>query len=342
MATSAADEVRREPVEGRADQGAAVRRRPFRFGLAPLETPTSKAAWQDLARKAEALGYAVLTVGDHMGRSAAPLPLLLSAADATTTLRVGTHVLANDFRNPAVLAKEAATLDLLTDGRLELGIGVGWPAGSAFASDYDEIGVTLAPPGTRLARLGEALRILRTYLTEDAPLDYRGTHYWVKGLLPYPRPAQRPGPPLMVAGAGPQLLRLAARYADIVNFAPRPPISGRTATGSVGFGLTVADQVDIVRQAAGDRFAAIELATFSMAPVVTDASDLGPVLDRFAAEYHTTPAIAREIPATLAGSVDALVERLQQHRDQLGLSYRIIGGGAMESFAPVVARLAGR
>jgi probable F420-dependent oxidoreductase len=267
---------------------------------------------------------------------------LLSAADATTTLRVGPHVLANDFRNPAVLAKEVATIDVLTDGRFELGIGVGWPAGSSFASDYDQTGIRLDRPGVRVARLAEALQLLSASLGTDGPVDFEGAHYQIKHLTISPRPVQQPRPPIMVAGAGPELLKVAARHADIVNFAPRPPIRGRTASGSLGFGLTLADQVEIVREAAGERFAQLELATFSIGPVVTDATDLSPIFERFAAEYNTSPEIARDIPATLAGSVEAIVERLQQHRAQFGLSYRIIGGSAMEAFAPVVARLAGR
>jgi probable F420-dependent oxidoreductase len=317
-----------------------VSRRPFRFGISP-RVSASRAEWQDTARRAEALGYSVLLVSDHMGHSASPLPALMSAADATTTLRIGTHVLANDFRNPSVLAKEAATIDLLTDGRLELGIGVGWPADSNFASDFDQTSLKPDSPGNRVARLAETLHIIRAFMDSSDPVDFAGSYYQIKGLVPFPRPVQSPMP-LMVAGAGPRLLKVAARYGDIINFAPRPPTTTRTATGSVGFGLTVADQVEIVREAAGERFADLEFGTFSSGPVVTDAADLAPVFERFGAEYNTTPDIARDIPATLAGSVDALVERLQQHREQLGLTYRIIGGAAMEAFAPVVARLAGR
>jgi probable F420-dependent oxidoreductase len=318
-----------------------VNRRPFRFGVSPRLTGT-RAEWQETARKAEALGYDVLLMGDHMGDAGSPLPSLLSAADATTTLRISPHVLAVDFRNPAVLAKEVATIDVLTDGRFELGIGVGWPAGSDFARDYDQAGIRVDRPGVRVQRLGEALHVLRAFLTSAEPIDFVGTHFQVIGLVPLPRPVQKPGPPIMVAGAGPRLLEVAARYADIVNLAPRPPMVGRTATGSLGFGLTVGDQVELVRQAAGQRFADLEFATFSIRPVVTDSVDLTAIMDAFAVEYNTPPEVAATIPATLAGSVDALVERLQQHRDELGLSYRIIGGSAMEAFAPVVARLAGR
>jgi probable F420-dependent oxidoreductase len=315
-------------------------RRPFRFGVAHSLNGT-RAEWQETARKAEALGYDVLLMGDHMGNAASPLPALLAAADATTTLRISPHVLAVDFRNPTILAKEAATIDVLTDGRFELGIGVGWPTGSDFADDYQQAGIHVDRPGARVQRLGEALQILRAFLTDDKPIDFAGAHFQVAGLVPLPRPVQKPGPPIMVAGAGPKLLEVASRFADIINFAPRPPTVGRTATGSVGFGLTVADQLDLVRQAAGERFSDIEFATFSIRPVVTDAVDLTDVMAAFAAEYNTPPEVAATVPATLAGSVDALVEQLQQHREQLALSYRIIGGSAMEAFAPVVARLAG-
>jgi probable F420-dependent oxidoreductase len=314
--------------------------RPFRFGISP-RLNGSRAEWQETARRAEALGYDVLLMGDHMGPAGSPLPALLSAADATTTLRICPHVLAVDFRNPAVLAKEAATIDVLTDGRFELGIGVGWPAGSDFAGDYDQIGIRVDAPSVRVERLEEALHVLRAFFSGGQPIDFRGAHLHVKGLVPLPRPVQESGPPVMVAGAGPRLLKVAARYADVVNFAPRPPTTGRTATGSIGFGLTVADQVELVREAAGDRFADLEFATFSIRPVVTDAADLSGVMDAFAAEYNTSPEVAAAIPATLAGSVDALIERVQQHREELGLSYRIIGGSAMETFAPVVARLSG-
>ncbi len=321
-------------------QGSRRATRPFRFGISP-RLNGSRADWQETARRAEALGYDVLLMGDHMGNAGSPLPSLLSAADATTTLRISPHVLAVDFRNPAILAKEAATIDVLTDGRFELGIGVGWPAGSDFAGDYDQAGISVDSPGVRVQRLGEALHILRAFLTSDQPIDFRGTHFHVAGLVPRPRPVQRPGPPVMVAGAGPRILEVAARHADIINFAPRPPTTGRTATGSIGFGLTVADQVELVRKAAGDRFHDLEFATFSIRPVVTDATDLAPIMHAFAAEYNTSPDVAATIPATLAGSVEALVERIQQQREELGLSYRIIGGSAMEAFAPVVARLAG-
>jgi probable F420-dependent oxidoreductase len=319
-------------------------RRPFRFGVA-AGTPESAATWRDLARKTEDLGYATLLLADHMGRTAAPLPALVAAADATTQLRVGTQVIANDFRNPAMLAKEIATLDLLTDGRVEPGIGVGWPAGSpAGESDYRQLGIPLEDAGPRVTRLSESLQIIKAFLSSDQPVSFKGRHYQVDGLVPFPRPVQQPHPPIMVAGAGPRILRLAAREADIVNLAPRPPIVGRTARGTVGFGLTMADSIAIVREAAGARFDALELCVFSNNPAagnpsITDEPDA--LIDKLAEELQTTREAVLDMPATLIGGVDAIVERLQQHREQFGISYRVVPLYAIEAFAPVVARLAG-
>jgi probable F420-dependent oxidoreductase len=272
----------------------------------------------------------------------------MSAADATSSLRVGPQVLANDFRNPAVLAKEVATIDLLTDGRFELGIGTGWPAGSPNGeSDYRQIGVALEEAGPRVSRLAESLKIIKAFLSSPNPVNFSGKYYQIQGLVPLPRPAQSVSggrPPIMLAGAGPRILKLAAREVDIINLAPRPPIFGRTARGSQGFGLTMADTVAIVREAAGDRFDGIELCVFANNPAsgnpsITDDPD--PWIDKLAQELQTTREATLEMPATLIGSVDAMVERIQRDRELYGISYRGIPSFAMDAFAPVVARLAG-
>jgi len=323
---------------------AGRNRRAFRFGVA-ADSPLSAAAWRELARKAEDLGFSTLLLADHMGESVAPLPALLSAADATTRLRVGSQVLANDFRNPAVLAKEVATIDLLTDGRFEFGIGTGWPAGSPVGeSDSRQTGIQPAEAGARVARLAESVRIIKAFLSDDQPVSFHGTHYQVQGLVPLPRPVQRPRPPIMVAGAGPRILKLAAQEADIVNLAPRPPIVGRTARGSVGFGLTMADSIAIVREAAGERYDGIELCVFSNNPSAGNPSvtdDPNRVIDALAQELQTTREAVLDMPATLIGSVAAIVERLQEHRERYDISYRVIPSSAMDQFAPIVARLTG-
>jgi len=320
--------------------------RRFRFGIAATgPDEESAASWRGFARKAEDLGFSTLLMGDHMGSSLAPVPALLAAADATTRLRVGPQVFANDFRNPAILAKEIATLDFLTDGRFEPGLGTGWPAGSPNGeADYRQIGVPLEEPGPRVERLAEALSIIKAFLTDAKPVTMLGKHYQVRGLVPLPRPVQRPRPPIMMAGAGPRMLRLAAREVDIINLAPRPPTFGRTSRGSQGFGLTMADTIAIVREAAGDRYCDLELCVFANNPAQGNPSitaDPGPWIDKLAAEMHTTVEAVSDMPATLIGSVPEMIDRIQRDREQFDISYRVIPSFAMDAFAPVVARLAG-
>jgi probable F420-dependent oxidoreductase len=321
-------------------------KRTFRFGVsATAPNLESASAWRGFARKAEDLGFSTVLIGDHMGRSASPLLALLAAADATTRLRVSPQVIANDFRNPALLAKEVATIDMLTEGRFELGIGTGWPSGSPNAiADYAQLGIPLDEAGPRVSRLFESIAIIKAFLGSDQPVDFDGRYYQIKGLVTAPRPVQRPRPPIMVAGAGPRILKLCAREVDIINLAPRPPIVGRTARGSQGFGLTMADTVSIVREAAGDRYGNIELCVFannpgSGNPSITD--DPEPLIDKLAAEMNTTREAVLDMPATMIGSVDEIVERLQRDRELYDISYRCFPSDAMDAFAPVVARLAG-
>ena len=178
------------------------RRKPFRFGVQASSPPggfdgaDAGHRWRELARRLEGTGYATLTVADHLDAEWAPVPALVGAAEATTTLRIGTLVLCNDYRHPVMTAKEAASIDVLSGGRLELGLGAGW-----MASDYEQAGIALDRPGTRIARLGEAIAVVRG-LFADGPLDFTGEHYTVRGLEGMPKPVQRPGPPLLL-GAGP-------------------------------------------------------------------------------------------------------------------------------------------
>jgi probable F420-dependent oxidoreductase len=320
--------------------------RRIRFGVAAtakdLESAASLSAF---ARRAEDLGYATALMGDHMGRSLAPLSALLFAATATKRLRVGPQVLANDFRNPALLAKEVATIDLLTEGRFELGIGTGWPSGSPNAiSDYAQLGIPLDEAGPRVNRLFESVRIIKLFLSSETPFDFSGRYFKIEGLVPAPRPSQRPRPPIMVAGAGPRMLKLCAQEVDIINLAPRPPIVGRTVRGSQGFGLTMADTVSIVREAAGRRYSEVELCVFANNPDCGNPSitnNPSPLIDQLAKEMNAPRDAIAEMPATMIGSVGELVDRIQSERDRYDISYRVIPSYAMESFAPVVARLAG-
>ena len=302
--------------------------RPFRFGVSGGRA--SRQEWLDLARRADDLGYSTLLLPDHFGQQLAPLPALLAAAAATPRLRVGTIVLDNDFRHPALLAKEAATIDLLTDGRFELGIGAGW-----MEADYRRSGLPFDPPGVRVARFAEAVQILEACFVGDGPVTFHGRFYRIDGLEPQPRRRPR----LLIAGMRSRMLQLAARHADIVGLEDHQ--FAERSTGSVSPTIAnCAEQVAIVRQAAGARLDEIELNVFAARTEVTDSRSAA--VDRLANQLRLTPSQIDASPSFLLGSVDAVVDQLQERRQRLGISYMMIFDRVMDAFAPVVARLSGR
>lgn len=319
--------------------------RKFRFGVSASSPPSTSAAWLALARKAEDLGYSTLLVADHMSQQAAPLIASAVALTATSTLRVGTQVLANPFRNPVVLAKEIATLDMLSDGRFEPGLGAGWPNSSPIGrSDSAQTGIDMGGSGERVERLAETVQIVKRFCSSDAPFDFDGKHHQLKDINPSPRAVQRPHPPIMVAGAGPRMMRLAATEADIINIAPRPPIVGPTARGSMGFGMTMADEIELIKAAAGDRYADLELCVFANNPSANNPSvtdDPDPFIEKLAADLNASREDTLAMPATLIGSAGYLTERIQQDRERYDITYRIVPEYAMDQFAPIVAALAG-
>jgi len=311
--------------------------RSFRFGVNAWHA-TSRAEWVGKARKIEGLGYATLTVPDHLTDLIAPMPALVSAAEATTTLRVGTNVLNNDFRHPVLVAREAAAVDLLTDGRLQLGLGAG-----SIQSEYDQAGLSFNRGGTRVERLTESVTIIKALLKGEQ-VTFAGRHYRVTGHSIAPLPVQRPHPPILIGGNGPRLLALAAREADIVGLsgitfrgggAVPPDLSGwRTSS--------VDERVQLVREVAGEeRYARLELNALIQRVVVTDTR-------RKAAEELTsrwaqlTPDEILQSPYVLIGTVDQMVDDLQARRERWGISYYVIFEPYLDVFAPVVARLAGR
>jgi probable F420-dependent oxidoreductase len=319
-----------------------MRRRAFRFGVIGSAEP-SRAAWRAQAQAAERLGYSTLVLGDHLSLGApAPFPALLAAADATTTLRVGTHVLSNDIRHPAVLAHEAATIDLLTDGRLDLGLGAGW-----LPSDYEAAGLVFEPPGIRLSRLIEAVTLIKRLLREET-VSHSGAHYTVNELSLQPRPIQRPHPPVFIGGGGRRLLSFAAREADIVSLDLRSTPSGGVDAGT-STAEAVAQQVAWVRQAAGPRLDAIELHTLVHHVVITDDWRQG--VDLVAARLAAFSSLASntdlssaqilESPHVLIGTVEQIADQLSERRERYGFSYITVSGEYLHSFGPVVERLAG-
>ena len=302
---------------------------PFRFGVNRTGASSLK-EWQNYARELEDLGYSSLIMQDHVDRQFAPIPALMAAAAVTTRLRLTTLVLDNDFRHPGVLAKEAATLDLLSDGRLELGLGAGW-----LQSDYDKLGLSFDAPAARMRRFREAVAIVKGFFEAETAVSYRGEHYNVTELDAWPRPVQRPHPPLMIGGRQKGMLAFAAREADIVSISMLDPR---------GPGLppppTYAEKVAWVREASGERFPAIELHANSGGLQVTD--DQAGAVAAVAERLKISPEAVLNTPANLIGSVDAIVEQVQRWRDTCGVSYFVVPGTKMLDMAPIVARLAGR
>jgi probable F420-dependent oxidoreductase len=317
-----------EPAEGQRTGTL----RPFRFATGCFEE-VSKRAWAEHARRAEALGYAVFLVADHVADVPfAPVPALVAAADATTSIRVGCTVFCNDYRHPALLAKEAATVDVLTDGRFEFGLGAGW-----LKWEHDQAGIPFDPPGVRVARMEEALRVIKA-LWAGEPVHHRGDYYAVAGLAGTPLPVQRPHPPVFIGGGGKRLLSVAAREADIVGLLSRARPSGGIDWAE-GTEEALARKVGWVREAAGERLGQIELALLLQGTAVTDrpqaaAAELAPAFDLTAEQVLASTEFA-------VGSVDQIVERLCRFRAEYGISYVTVFPEAAEAFAPVVARLAG-
>jgi len=264
----------------------------------------------------------------------APVPALMLAATATTTLRIGTLVFDNDYKHPIVLAKECATLDLLSDGRLEIGIGAGW-----LRTDYEQAGMPYDPPGVRVARCEEAIAVLKGHFG-DGPFSFEGEHYTITGHDGTPKPVQKPHPPLLIGGGARRMLTIAGREADIVGINPSMRAGAITAEGVRDI---VADNVDQkigwVREGAGARFDRIELQCRAFIAQITD--DAVGLANMMAPGFGLTAAEALAMPIALAGSVQQCIETLQARRERWGFSYVVFGPEHVEPFAPVVAALAG-
>ncbi len=306
--------------------------RPFRFGVS-VSDAVDRRSWQDQARKAEALGYDVILVADHLTEMLAPIPALLSAADATRTLGIGSFVLANDFRHPALVAREAATVDLLSDGRFELGLGAGH-----MKSEYDEVGIPFLTGGARVQRLEESVQIVRALL-DGAAVTFAGGHYDFAGHHVHPN---RPRVPLLVGGNGNRVLALAARHADIVSFVGCHQVEGKSDVALSHFSAAgLEDRLAIVRAAAGERFTELELNVLVQAVIVTD--DRAAAADELSRQVAgLSPAAALESPFLLLGTPDEITADLVARRERFGVSYVVVFGAAMEPLAPVVDKLGGR
>lgn len=311
-----------------------LQKRPFRFGVITESVP-SREQWMTLVRKAEDLGYATFLLADHFVNEFPPLVALMAAADATKTLRVGSFVFDNDFRHPALLAKEVAALDLLSGGRFELGIGAGW-----HRPEYEQVGLPFDRAGVRIARLQEALRIIKQFFLAEA-VTFAGNHYTVTDLKAFPKPVQRPYPPILMGGGGKRLLTLAGQEADIVGLHLKVNDDG-TVDASERTEAALAQKVAWVQQAAGERFATVELNLLIANVILTQ--DLEQAAEQYIRQIGRAGVTVEQLlanPYLLIGSIEQLTERIQRLREQFGISYFVLDADHMEGLAPVVARLTG-
>jgi probable F420-dependent oxidoreductase len=295
--------------------------------------PNAK-AWREKARLVETLGYKTLYLPDHFGDQLSPIAALMSAADATTALRVGSLVFDNDYRHPVVLAKEAATLDLLSEGRLDFGLGAGWQV-----SDYEQTGIPFDPPGLRIERMAEALQIIKRFFAGGS-VSFTGKHYKVDAVEAAPVPVQTPHPPIVLGGGGKRMLHLAGREADIVSINFNLS-EGRVNRNLVRTGLAEAtdEKVAWIKEGAGDRFGSIELSVTVFVANVSDDRDT--VAGALAAGLRSEPGEVLQTPHFLIGTVEQIIEDLQARRERFGISYVVVPDEAAVSLAPVVERLTG-
>jgi probable F420-dependent oxidoreductase len=310
--------------------------RRFRFAAQLSSAPQGTArSWAEQARKAEDLGFSTLLMPDHFGDQLAPVPALMAAAAATATLRIGALVFDNDYRHPLILAKEAATLDLLSDGRLELGLGAGW-----MRSDYEESGLAYDAPAVRVDRFEEGVAVITGLLETEGPFSFSGAHYQVSAHTGTPRPVQRPRPPIIIGGGGRRVLGIAARVAEIVsiNVDLRSGTAGPEAAANATPEAT-RRKVGWVKEAAGARFDDIELNTLIGFALVTDDRQL--IIDAMAPTLGIDPADAQHIPLALIGTLEEMAEELEWRRAEYGISYFSLEIADWEALAPLVARLAG-
>jgi probable F420-dependent oxidoreductase len=299
-------------------------------------------AWATAARRYETLGFSTLLLRDHFDQQLAPIVAMTAAACATETLRVGCLVFANDYRHPLVLAKELATLDRLSGGRVEVGLGAGW-----MGSDYEQGGLAFDAPRDRASRLEESVRVMKAFFAGGS-VDFSGDHYTITGHEMYPAPLQQPGPPILLVAGGPRMTRFAAAEADIAAINPATKSNEAWAEQNIADASAEAvdRKIDMIREAAGDRYAKIELQIVVPFIVLTDDRE------------GTAQAIAGGLPATdpsvdlsaksvlaspyvLIGSEDEICDTLIERRERWDLSYFVFNDDSIDTVAPIVARLAG-
>ncbi|OBI44014.1 TIGR03621 family F420-dependent LLM class oxidoreductase [Mycobacterium sp. E796] len=322
--------------------------KPIRFGVVASEIEVHNLI--ATAQMAECIGFSSIQLNDHFSSTVAPMVGLQAIAAATSQIKIATSVLNQDLRHPAVLAKEAATLDLLSGGRLELGLGAGW-----VRADYDQSGIAFDTAATRIDRLDEYIAIVRGLCGPD-PLTFRGDHYTVTDLEGIPQPAQPGGPPIMVGGGGRRLLTMAAEKADIVQVLGATLARGAVVDASSFRRESFEERLDWIRSAAGARFDALELSLMLVLVAVTDDVESftkgflemlsgNDLVERYGGEVNHRDVNLQTLldsPVVAVGTLEEVCEKLTRVRNTLGFNYFVTPfAGGMEALAPIVTRLTG-
>jgi probable F420-dependent oxidoreductase len=315
--------------------------RPFRF-LVSTSEHFDGPGLAAFARRAESIGYSALMIPDHLVGQYSPVPVLASVVAATEKLRVGTFVFNNNLRHPAVLAQDLATVDRLSGGRLEVGLGAGWNK-----PEHDAIGIPFEPVGTRVGKLAESIQVFKGCFGEEK-FSFDGRHYTITDYDAQPKPVQRPHPPIFIGGGGKRVLTLAAQEAQIIGLAPRLTKDAQGLPTLDIPSITLAateEKIGWVRDAAGDRFAGLELNSYPTGgPMVltNDAKgEAGRRVDQLR-ERTGVELTAREImesPHQFIGSIKELTQKFTDLRERLGISSFLLDD--LETFAPIVEELAG-
>ena len=321
--------------------------RPFRFAVQAFSSPTKK-EWVDLARKVEDSGFSTLHVADHyLGpgsriegtghrvQAMALIPALTAAAMSTTTLRIGSRMACTSYHLPTILTKEMATIDVLSEGRLEIGLGAGW-----LVNEYEGMGIPFEPAGRRIQLMRETAEFMLMAYSSDAEVDYHGEFFESSGYVAVPRPVQQPHPPLMIGGGAPKVLGIAGELADIasVNFNNS---SGVVGAGSISSSTQdeTRKKIQWIRDGAGERFDQIELeiATYFIAIEGRSQITAEAVSKRTGLEGDDLTTF----PHSAVGSVDQVCEELIRRREEYGFSYITFGDAHLDAVLPIVERLAG-
>ncbi|GCE09928.1 TIGR03621 family F420-dependent LLM class oxidoreductase [Dictyobacter aurantiacus] len=304
--------------------------RPFHFSVV-AERAASRREWLAKAQRAQDLGYTTFLVPDHLNYEIDPAVSLMAVADATS-LRIGSHVFCNDFRHPLLLARQAANLDLFSEGRFQLGLGCGY-----FAKEYQQAGIPFDPVGIRISRFEEAIRLIKAYFHQEE-VTFTGNYYRVDGTKAAIKAVQTPHPPIYIGGGGKRMLSIAAREADIIGLVARNTPEG--LDWASGLPDANREKLKWVRQAAGERFDLIEFSTTIFIAAVTDHPE--PVAQQIGNRIGLTGGQALDCMQILIGTTDQISDELQKRRELFGINCIEIVEAHMETLAPVVSRLAGK